>query len=200
MTASLRDDIPHATKQISGQGHVQSPCRQNTETGETTRAVMTRSTDAWLCAFAVMALSLVAHRLCTCLALLTILFATPRRFAMAVAGFQRHVLAWGPRPCSFLSLLALISRLLKTRGPRPRKWLPFNPAFQRRLSVGPHHPGHPWPDWIRPAGTLPKTSARLTFLCFNCVVAGEEPDDEKRTFAAVSRQQKSARFPGPAFF
>jgi hypothetical protein len=92
--------------------------------GETTRAVLDETEDAWLLVFAVLLLSLtlasVPHAV-----LLTILFATATAFGYGLlANFSDLLLGfWGTAILILLPLFALLAKLLKRAAPGIGKWL-----------------------------------------------------------------------------
>ena len=92
--------------------------------GETTRAVLDETEDAWLLVFAVLLLSLtlasVRHAV-----LLTILFATATAFGYGLlANFSDLLLGfWGTAILILLPLFALLAKLLKRAAPGIGKWL-----------------------------------------------------------------------------
>jgi len=92
--------------------------------GETTRAVLNQTDDAWLFVFAVIALSLtlanVRHAV-----LLTVLFTTATAFGYGLlAGFSDLLLGfWGTAIFILLPLFALLARLLTRIAPLAGKWL-----------------------------------------------------------------------------
>lgn len=92
--------------------------------GETTRAVLDETEDAWLLVFTVLLLSLtlasVPHAV-----LLTILFATATAFGYGLlAGFSDLLFGfWGTAILILLPLFALLARLLKRASPGIGKWL-----------------------------------------------------------------------------
>jgi hypothetical protein len=92
--------------------------------GETTRAVLNETDDAWLFIFAVLLLSLtlasVRHAV-----LLTILFATATAFAYGLlADFSDLLFGfWGTAVLILLPLFVLLASLLKRAAPETGKWL-----------------------------------------------------------------------------
>jgi len=128
--------------------------------GETTRAVLNEIDDAWLFAFAVLALSLVLTGVPHA-ALLTILFATATAFGYGLlAGFSDLLFGfWGTALLIVLPLFALISKLLKRAAPALGKWLPF-----QFLLFSAAYPCLAGLDYDRQSLYL--NLCALTFLCF----------------------------------
>jgi hypothetical protein len=92
--------------------------------GETTRAVLDETEDAWLLVFAILLLSLtlasVRHAV-----LLTILFATATAFSYGLlANFSDLLFGfWGTAILILLPLFAILAKLLKRAAPEIGKWL-----------------------------------------------------------------------------
>ena len=109
--------------------------------GETTRAVLNETEDAWLLVFAVLTLSLTLAAARNA-ALLAILFSTASAFGYGLlAGFSDLLLGfWGTAALVLLPLFLVLPSLIKRAAPEAGKWLAAQFLFSAWFIPA-------WPDW-----------------------------------------------------